>query len=137
MLTTLGRTIRIGLTLSLALTSLVAVSGPSRAEIGVVEIMGIIDSLGKVVNPPKAAPPSPQPQTQYVPVYVHSPRSAALPAPRHCWYEKRVDYDGADYIHSKNKICHNPHPAPRNCWYEGRSVFDGTDYVHIKKKVCR
>jgi len=141
MLTTLGRTIRIGLTLSLALTSLVAVSGPSRAGNGVVEIMnstaGIIDSLGKVVNPPKAAAPSPPPQTQYVPVYVHSPRSAPRPAPRHCQYERRVDFDGVDYVHSKLKVCQAPPPAPRHCWYEGRSAFDGQDYVHHKVKVCR
>ncbi|MCI0600241.1 MAG: hypothetical protein L0Y50_00665 [Beijerinckiaceae bacterium] len=136
--------VRTGLTLGLAFASMVAVTAPSRA--GAVEILntvpGILDSFNNIVNPPKPAPPSPPPQKiQYVPVpvYHHSPHYTrpARPDPRHCYYQKRVDYDGADYIHSKEKVCQASRPAPRHCWYEGRSFHDGRDRVHSKVKVCR
>ncbi|MCI0467696.1 MAG: hypothetical protein L0Y57_11925 [Beijerinckiaceae bacterium] len=135
--------VRTGLTFGLAFATMVAVTAPSRA--GTVEILntvpGIIDSLGNALKPQKQEPPPQPPQTRYVPVHVyhHSPRPAyiARPAPRHCHYQKRVYFDGGDYIHSKEKVCQVSSPAPRHCWYEGRAVFDGRDHVHTKVKVCR
>jgi len=139
---TSGTSIRTGLTLSLALASLVAVTVPSRAGNGAAEI---IDSVGRLINPPNAPAPAPAPAQQTKILYYPAPAvhqkiiyvPAQRPAPRNCKYEKTVDFDGRDYIHSKTKVCDSPRPAPRNCWYEGRSVFDGRDYIHSKVKVCR
>lgn len=102
--TTLGRTIRTGLTLSLALTSLVAVAVPSRARDSGAVAAGVVGglALGALAGAAAAhAAPPPPPQTQYVPVYVQRPRRA----PRYCWYERREVYDGQDYVASKVKVC--------------------------------
>jgi hypothetical protein len=112
--TTLGRTIRTGLSLSLALASLVAVSAPSYARDGGEIARDVLEGIGRVINaqqapaaaspapaPPAPAPTPPQPKIKYVPVYVQSPKHA----PRHCWYEGREVYDGQDYVASKVKVC--------------------------------
>ncbi len=106
---TLGKSIRIGLTLSLALASLVAVSVPSSARDGGEIAKDILVGIGQLVNPlnaatpgaPAPAPTPPQPKIKYVPVYVQRPKHAA----RHCWYEGREVYDGEDYVASKVKVC--------------------------------
>ncbi len=107
---TLGKSIRTGLTLSLALTSLVAFSIPSRARDGGEIAKDVLEGIGRVINSqpasaaasPAPAPAPPQPKIKYVPVYVQSPKHA----PRHCWYEGREVYDGQDYVASKVKVCH-------------------------------
>lgn len=134
----LEHSVRAGLTLSFAFASMLAVSVPSHARDHGAVAAGVAGlAVGALVGAAAAshhAPPPPPPtKVKYVPVHMHSVR----PAPRHCYYEKRVDYDGADYVHSKVKVCQEPRPAPRHCWYEARSAFDGQDYVHGKVKVCR
>ena len=107
--TTLGRTIRTGLSLSLALASLVAVSAPSYARDGGEIARDVLEGIGRVINAqqapaaasPAPAPTPPQPKIKYVPVYVQPPKHA----PRHCWYEGREVYDGQDYVASKVKVC--------------------------------
>ena len=97
--TTLGRTIRTGLSLSLALASLVAVSAPSNARDGGEIARDVLEGIGHVINAqqaPAAASPAPAP-----PAPAPSPKHA----PRHCWYEGREVYDGQDYVASKVKVC--------------------------------
>ncbi|MGQ0444881.1 MAG: hypothetical protein ACT4O2_07100 [Beijerinckiaceae bacterium] len=109
----LGRTIRTGLTLSLALTSLVAVTIPSHSRDGGEIAKDVLEGIARVINSqpapaapsPAPAPAPPQPKIKYVPVYVPYPRHAPRHAPRHCWYEGREVYDGQDYVASKVKVC--------------------------------
>lgn len=103
---TSGRSIRTGLTLSLALTSLVAVSIPSRAHDSGAVAAGVIGglALGALAGAAAAGAAPPQPRAKYVPVpvYVQPPPHS----PRQCWYEGREEYDGYDYIMRKVKVCH-------------------------------
>lgn len=105
---TSGKSIRTGLVLGLALTSLVAASVPSRAgNNGGAIAAGVLGgiALGTIAGAAAAQaapPPPPKSQIQYVPVYV---QQAPRRAPRHCWYERREVYDGEDYIAKKVKVC--------------------------------
>jgi hypothetical protein len=92
---------RTGLTLSVALASLLSLSVPSSARDGGAIAADVIDALGRAATPHAAPPPPPQPRIKYVPVYVQPPRRA----PRHCWYEGREVYDGEDYVAKKVKVC--------------------------------
>jgi hypothetical protein len=109
---TLGKSVRTGLTLSLAFISLMAVSVPSRASDGGAIAAGMLGGvmLGTIAGAAAAhaAPPPQQTRVQYVPSrvqYVPVYVQAKPRAPRHCWIERREVYDGEDYVARKVKVC--------------------------------
>jgi hypothetical protein len=61
---------RTGLTLSVALASLLSLSVPSSARDGGAIAADVIDALGRAATPHAAPPPPPQPRIKYVPVRV-------------------------------------------------------------------
>lgn len=97
----LGKTIRIGLALSVGAAAFAAVSAPAQAQDGGAVAAGLLGGLaiGAIAGSAIAsAPPPPPGYGYYAPVY-------AAPPPR-CWFEPQQVWNGYAYVVERVRVCY-------------------------------
>jgi hypothetical protein len=98
--TNLGKTIRIGVALSVAAASLAAISAPAQAQDGGAVAAGLLGGLavGALAGAAIAgAPPPPPPgYGYYAPVYAPPPR---------CWFEPQQVWTGYAWVIQRVRVC--------------------------------
>ncbi len=96
----LGKSIRIGLALSLAAASLAAVSVPAQAQDGGAFAAGLLGGLavGAIAGSAAAnAAPPPPPYGYYAPAYA--------PPPPRCWWQPQQVWNGYAYVVERVRVC--------------------------------
>ena len=143
--TTLGRTIRTGLSLSLALASLVAVSAPSYARDGGEIARDVLEGIGRVINPTasaggclaSASPNSSTTQDQIRPglCATSEARSAALLVRRARGVRwpglRRQQGEGLSLIRGSVDRCERPWTPPK----QGLPTEGKVQYIHHEQKL--
>lgn len=99
----LGRTIRIGMALSLAAASFAVVCVPAQAGDGGAVAAGLLGGLavgaiaGSAIAGAAAPPPPGYGYGYYAPVYA--------PPPPRCWFEPQQVWNGYAYVIQRVRVC--------------------------------